>query len=494
MTQSVKPIKAPPQITRIVVIALIIDILAFTSILPLLPRTIEAYQAKENFNNDTLLANILAFMRKVRLFQDTIASSLFLKPIQAPHPTDSTNLHKTDIVLLGGLLGSLYSILQCIVAPLFGRLSDRFGRKPILMFSMIGNLLWTILWMFSSSFELFFLARIIAGISEANIQISTAIIADVSKPKDRAKQMALVGIAFSLGFTIGPMIGAYFGSLGDGHENHSVSPKIPFIGGLKLAPFSNAAVFSLILLTIETIYLYLLLPETKGYMEASSIQTDLIQTSNENEKNKDIPVPTMSKREMYTDSEKTQTTNALHETPFKKICKIYFLYMLIFSGMEYSLTFLMYNLFQYSNKQQGMFLGVIGLISAIIQGGYVRRVVSKIGEKRMVEQGFIGCITGMVITSTMNAIVTILKPLNYKEIVIKSDSGVDSTKKPNPNNFYEQKTGGLLGDFRSSGQLGRAFGPAFACLIYWLFGPVICYGIGALCITFILYSFSKISI
>ncbi|KAJ1643477.1 hypothetical protein J3B02_005073, partial [Coemansia erecta] len=179
------------RISRIVFIALLLDILSFTIILPLLPRSLEAYKAREGNDSDTLLGWVLhnvSLLRQLILANAGTRASRFLQQGA-----------RADLVLLGGLLGSVYSLLQCIVAPIIGRAADRFGRRQTLMFCMAGNIVWTVIWVFSSSFESFLIARIIAGLSEGNVQISTTIIADVTDPRNRSHGMALVGIAFAVG-------------------------------------------------------------------------------------------------------------------------------------------------------------------------------------------------------------------------------------------------------------------------------------------------------
>ncbi|OMJ18948.1 Major facilitator superfamily domain-containing protein 10 [Smittium culicis] len=512
---------SPPKILKVVIIALIIDIFAFTSILPLLPRTIEFFLSSKEQNPSATLNAFLYLISKLRAIQNfsltysylsinSLLSLLHISPLKNPQFLSIDPL-KSDIVLLGGLLGSFYSLLQCLVAPIFGKLSDKYGRRRILLFSMLGNLLSTTIWVFSKNFDLFLISRIIAGLSEANIQISTTVIADVSSPENRAKQMALVGISFSLGFTFGPLIGAYFASL----PSHHLFLNNYF--NLKLAPFANAALFSLALLSIETLYIYFYLPETLNYQNKSCPKTSTPQSA--------TPLKLSSK--------------------FNQLLNTYFMYMFVFSGMEYSLTFLMHDLFNYSNRQQGYFLGSIGLTSALIQGLYVRKTVSKFGEKNLCLQGFAGCIFGMVsvvllanskssfylpaiclgfsiasaiVTSTMNAIISLLNTNNCSynnnnnnntsnntaittAPLHRSDSATSLADQIKPHLNTTPKahiappndSGHRLGSFRSAGQLGRAFGPGFACFLYWTCGPQVCYLVGSLTVLYVFFKFKNIN-
>ena len=132
-----------------------------------------------------------------------------------------------NTVLFGGLLGSIFSFLQFLASPIIGGLSDRFGRKPLMVATCVGISVSYLLWVLSSNFTIFVLARIIGGVSKGvaaavtrarlsvnvdcvpgNVSLSTAIVTDVSTPATRGKGMAMIGVAFSLGFLFGPMIGA----------------------------------------------------------------------------------------------------------------------------------------------------------------------------------------------------------------------------------------------------------------------------------------------
>ena len=118
---------------------------------------------------------------------------------------------KFNQVLFGGFLGSWFSLLQFISSPLIGSFSDVYGRRVSLLFCLSGTLISYLLWLFSSSsFLLFILSRTIGGLSKGNVSLSTAIITDVSNQMERGKEMALIGIAFSIGFIIGPILGASF--------------------------------------------------------------------------------------------------------------------------------------------------------------------------------------------------------------------------------------------------------------------------------------------
>ena len=160
----------------------------------------------------------------------------FAKPIDSRY----------DIVLLGGALGSLFSLLQAIAAPFIGRLSDKHGRRTALLYSMLGNTLSVALWVAATDFRTFLASRVVGGLSEGNVQLAHAIATDISDPSQRGSTMALVGACFSIAFTFGPALGAALSNITTVAAN----------------PFATAAGVSLLLIVVETNYLYLCLPET----------------------------------------------------------------------------------------------------------------------------------------------------------------------------------------------------------------------------------------
>ncbi|KAJ2767899.1 hypothetical protein IWQ57_003764 [Coemansia nantahalensis] len=345
------------------------------------------------------------------------------------------------------MLGSLYSLLQCLVAPAIGRAADRFGRRRTLMACMAGNIAWTLMWVFAGGFEVFLLARVVAGLSEGNVQISNTIIADVTDPATRSHGMALVGIAFAVGFTVGPSIGAYFARL---PLESPASGRAAFA----FAPFATAALFSLALLLVESAYLFANLPET-------------------------LPArpPAAEKRRAAKPAPVLRRLNLLH-----------FAYLFVFSGMEYTLTFLTHDRFGFSNMQQGKLLGFIGVVSTLLQGGWVRRVKGR-SERRdrgLVATGMVACALGLLCValccttpSAPGASPPLLLWAGALGFAVASATVVNCLNSIVSLVCSRADTGSRLGDFRSSGQIGRALGPVFACSVYWLLGPSTCYFFGA---------------
>lgn len=148
----------------------------------------------------------------------------------------------SEAAIEGGWLLFVYAVMQFLFAPLMGNLSDRFGRRPVLLASVLTFAIDNLICAFAWSYSMLFIGRVLAGISGASYSTASAFIADVSTDENRAKNFGLLGIAFGVGFVIGPVLGGLLGSFG---------PRVPFFFAAGLA-FLNFAVG------------YFFLPETLG--------------------------------------------------------------------------------------------------------------------------------------------------------------------------------------------------------------------------------------
>ena len=116
--------------------------------------------------------------------------------------------------LLVGLLSTSFSLMQLLFAPVWGRLSDRVGRRPVILAGLLGSSISYLTFALAQSLPILFLSRILAGIAGANISTAQAYIADSTQPENRAKGMGLIGAAYGLGFTVGPAIGGILSQYG----------------------------------------------------------------------------------------------------------------------------------------------------------------------------------------------------------------------------------------------------------------------------------------
>ncbi|HKQ51223.1 MAG TPA: MFS transporter, partial [Pyrinomonadaceae bacterium] len=163
----------------------------------------------------------------VTVFIDLVGFGIVIPVL--PFYVEGTQFHASPSVV--GLLFASYSVMQLIFTPVLGRLSDRYGRRPILLVSLIGTGVGFLILGSATTLWMLFAGRIIDGISGGNISTAQAYIADVTTPAERAKGMGLIGAAFGLGFIFGPAIGGILSRWG---------VHVPFLFAAGLA-FSNAA-------------------------------------------------------------------------------------------------------------------------------------------------------------------------------------------------------------------------------------------------------------
>lgn len=165
------------------------------------------------------------------LLLDVIGFGIIM-PVLPAYLSELTGVSVSQAAIEGGWLFFVYAAMQFVFAPLIGNLSDRFGRRPILLASVltfaIDNLICALAW----SYPMLFIGRVLAGISGASYSTSSAFIADISTDENRARNFGLLGIAFGVGFVIGPVLGGLLGTFG---------PRVPFFFAAGLA-FLNFAV------------------------------------------------------------------------------------------------------------------------------------------------------------------------------------------------------------------------------------------------------------
>lgn len=410
-----------------VFISLVIDLLAFTVILPLLPSILDYYGNKQ----DTLYKSL----------KDSVSS--FRQLVGAP------DTPRWNSVLFGGLIGSLFSLLQFIASPVIGAASDVYGRKPMLVVTMIGVAASYALWAVSKNFGLFVVARIVGGISKGNISLSTAVVAEALPPQRRGKGMAAIGVAFSIGFVFGPLIGAIFSRWAREQQ-----------GEFYVMP----ALFALALAVIDVVYIVVAFKETLPQEKrAKSISSGWQNTSyliNPVSLFKFSSVQNITKKDL---------------SDVRSIGLVYFLYMFLYSGLEFTLTFLTHNRLDYDSMQQGKMFFFIGTIMTLVQGGYVRRSAAG-KETRIASIGILILIPSFILMAFAYSAVWM-----YISLVLFSFASATvvpclTTLVSLYGNFDQKGT--IMGIFRALGALARAVGPVFASTVYWSFGAASCYLLG----------------
>lgn len=433
MDAQATPVPAPlrKRVLKVLFISLLLDLISFTFILPLFPKLIEFYRNHETGNPNTVLSKILAGLNAYKNY--------FAKPINSRY----------DIVLLGGALGSLFSLCQAIASPFIGTLSDKYGRRTALLWSMVGNILSVGLWVAATDFRTFLASRVVGGLSEGNVQLAMAIATDISDESQRGSTMALVGVCFSIAFTFGPALGAYLSTLQVMEKN----------------PFAMAAGFSLFLIVTETIYLYYSLPETLPVPTATNpASSDLANGKKNGKTNQSAGVAHASK---ISNPQRTRTNshfllNATH-----------FTFILFFSGMEFSLTFMTYDLFAYEAKDSGKLLGFIGLVASLLQGSLVRRM----HPLKVVQLGVLSCTVAFVMLGRVQTQSALYGAAAL--LAITSATVVTGLNSLSSFEASADERGHKLGNHRSFGQIGRSLGPLIFCSLYWWAGRETAYAMGA---------------
>lgn len=175
------------------------------------------------------------------LLLDVIGIGIIM-PVLPAYLAELSGVGVSEAAIEGGWLFFVYAAMQFLFAPLIGNLSDRFGRRPVLLASVltfaIDNLICAIAW----SYPMLFIGRVLAGISGASFSTAAAYIADVSNDENRAKNFSLIGIAFGVGFVIGPVLGGLLGTFG---------PRVPFYFAAALAFLNFVVAFAVLPETLE---------------------------------------------------------------------------------------------------------------------------------------------------------------------------------------------------------------------------------------------------
>lgn len=348
------------------------------------------------------------------------------------------------------------SLLQALASPVIGTLSDRYGRRTALLFSMTGNILSVLLWVCATDFRTFLLSRVVGGISEGNVQLAIAIATDISDEKQRGATMALVGICFSISFTFGPALGAWLSTISTVAAN----------------PFATAAGFSLFLIVTETVYLYYCLPETLPSKVASAKLNGAPTATN------GITKPTTRSTSEPTQASlvsSTPTTKTFQRTNSHFLLNLTHLsFILFFSGMEFSLPFMTYDLFGYTSALNGRLLGFMGLVASILQGGVTRRLPPLLS----VRIGVVSCLLALFLLARINTVGGLY--LATTLLAVTTATVVTGLNALSSFEAGEDERGGKLGNLRSWGQLGRGVGPLLFTSVYWWAGREIAYTIGGM--------------
>lgn len=318
-----------------------------------------------------------------------------------------------------GLLFASYSIMQLVFAPVLGRLSDRYGRRPVLLVSLLGTAIGFLILGFATTLWMLFVGRIIDGISGGNISTAQAYIADVTTKENRAKGMGLIGAAFGLGFVFGPAIGGILSRWG-------VNVPFFFAGSLALA---------------NVVLLYFTLPETVT---------------------KDHPARTSAAAGRGWQ----QLFLSLKNPRLGYLLSIYFLGIVAFSIMTATFSLFMMFRLGYDAFHNGWIFAFVGVISAIVQGGLIGKLVKRFGEPLLVIVGaflfsaslvmipLVTARTGLTVILLIGAATAIGQALSTPSLSSLASKSASAGEQ-----------GSVLGVMQSVASLARAVGPSLAAVL-----------------------------
>jgi DHA1 family tetracycline resistance protein-like MFS transporter len=252
--------------------------------------------------------------------------------------------------LYGGYLTISYSVMQFISAPVLGGLSDKFGRRPILLASLFGLGIDYIFLAFAPTIGWLFVGRALAGVTGASFTTAMAYIADVSTPEKRAQNFGMIGAAFGIGFIVGPVIGGIFSQFG---------LRIPFI-------------ISAVLALVNWLYGYFILPESLAKENRRSFDWKRAN-----------PVGSL-----------------LRVVQFPKLIGLLaalFLLYLAAHAVQSTWTYYTMEKFHWNETWVGYSLGFVGIVVGIVQGGLIRIIIPKIGQEKAVFYGLFLYMIGFVL-------------------------------------------------------------------------------------------------
>jgi MFS transporter, DHA1 family, tetracycline resistance protein len=327
-----------------------------------------------------------------------------------------------------GLLLAVYALMQFCCAPLWGRLSDRIGRRKVLVLTTCGGALSLTILGLANSMVLIFLGRILSGIFAANISVAQAYVADVTPQEERTAKMGMIGAAFGIGFVIGPALGGILSPYG------------------YALPILVAAALSF----VNAIHIFLRVPEPARHEAQATANVVHVKI--------------------------------LHQRTLRFFVLLNFLFVAGVSQLEAILAFFLMDRFGYGAHQVAYLLVYMALIMAAIQGGVLRRIKGVYDARLLWAGSLVLGLAFMAVTQTVH-LIPLLVWLGLASIgrgfAQPALLGIFSRAVP------QAQHGAAMGTFQSAASLARVFAPALAGLLYdraphlpFLLGGGVIVGIG----------------
>lgn len=329
-----------------------------------------------------------------------------------------------------GLLLMSYSLMQFFFAPMWGRLSDRIGRRPVLLISLAISAIGYSIWGAATSLEMLFVSRIVAGFGNANLAVAQAYIADVTPEDYRSQGMGMIGAAFGLGFVLGPAIAGIASKFG-------------------------------------------IAPNMLGYFAAFFSVVDLIFTA--------LKLPEPENRQPSSHNPFSLGMGFYFKTLFNKKYAlnlfIFFIATFAFANMETTLVLLTSKFYGFTMEDNSWLFVGLGLIMVFVQGFLIRKIGKIYPDSLLISLGTALIAIGLILTPITHNLVVLCIAL----IILATGSGIN-----NPSNSSllsklapADETGGVMGIGQSMATLGRILGPVVGGYLFDHVGPSSPYWVGA---------------
>jgi DHA1 family tetracycline resistance protein-like MFS transporter len=306
-----------------------------------------------------------------------------------------------------GLLFAVFSLCQLVAAPALGDLSDRYGRRPILLFSLLGTVVSFVMLALAHSIAMLFLARIVDGLSGGNISTARAYVADVTEPKDRARAYGLIGAAFGLGFIMGPALSGVLAQV-------SIT-----------APIWAAAALTLVAAAMAWFWL----PET-------------VHRANAGAGNPLSYLPGL-----------------LQRPAIRRVLTVDFIYWFAFSIFQTTFALFAARRFDFNASRTGYFMAGFGVLGAVIQGGFIRPIVKRTGDKPMFVAGVLFSIAGLIAAAMSHSVM--LFAISLVPLAFGMGFGHPTVSSLVSRAGRGDEQGRVQGAASAVESLGRTFGPVW---------------------------------
>ena len=334
-------------------------------------------------------------------------------------PIFAKELHASSFQI--GIIAGMYSLMNFLFAPFWGTLSDRIGRRPVMLVSILITMLAYVFFAFTHNLTFLFFSRIFAGIGSANISAAQAYIADITEPQDRAKNMGLLGAAFGLGFIFGPPVGGYLKSL-------SGPGSVDFVG-----------YFAATLCAINWVLAYKFLPESIKQMQ------------------KDKPF----RFKPFTD-----LAAELKKPVIRELFTINFLFVVAFSMMQITAGLLWIEKYALTEKSIGLVFMYMGLTGAVVQGGLVGKLTKKFGEKKLLLIGTVSMGIGVFTLPFVPPQYFWLQLISLAFLALSNGCITPSISSLISQTSSPKEQGQAMGLNQSFASLARVIGPVLGGFLY----------------------------